>query len=53
MIVSYTDLKVYQTSFSFAMEVFHLAKLFPREETYSLTSQIIRSSRSIAANISE
>lgn len=35
------------------MEIFHLTKLFPREEIYSLTDQIRRSSRSVAANIAE
>jgi len=35
------------------MEIFHLSKTFPREETYSLTDHIRRSSRSVAANIAE
>lgn len=35
------------------MDIFELAKAFPREELYSLTSQIIRSSRSISSNIVE
>lgn len=35
------------------MTVFERAKCFPREETYSLTDQIRRSSRSVAANITE
>lgn len=35
------------------MEIFHLSKAFPREEVYSLTDQIRRSSRSVAANIAE
>ena len=35
------------------MEIFHLSKTFPREEIYSLTDQIRRSSRSVAANIAE
>ena len=35
------------------MEIFHLSKRFPREELYSLTDQIRRSSRSVAANIAE
>jgi four helix bundle protein len=47
------DLKVYQLSFSLAMEIFNLSKRFPREEVYSLTDQIRRSSRSVAANIAE
>lgn len=47
------DLKVYQLSYSLAMEIFHLSKHFPMEETYSLTDQIRRSSRSVAVNIAE
>jgi four helix bundle protein len=47
------DLKVYQLSYSLAMEIFHLSKRFPKEEIYSLTDQIRRSSRSVAVNIAE
>lgn len=36
-----------------AMEIFEIFKSFPKEETYSLTDQIRRSSRSVCANISE
>ncbi len=35
------------------MEIFEVTKKFPREEKYSLTDQIRRSSRSVSANISE
>lgn len=35
------------------MDIYHLARNFPKEEKYSLTDQIIRSSRSVAANIVE
>ena len=49
----YRDLKVYQLSYKLAMEVFEVTKGFPREEKYSLTDQIRRSSRSIPANIAE
>ena len=47
------DLKVYQLAYDLAMEIFHLSRSFPREELYSLTDQIRRSSRSVAANIAE
>jgi len=47
------DLDVYNLSYSLALEVFLLTKKFPKEETYSLTDQIRRSSRSIPANICE
>ena len=47
------DLRVYQLSYSLAIEIFHLSKKFPKEEIYSLTDQIRRSSRSFAVNIAE
>ena len=49
----YKDLKVYQLSYKLAMEIFEITKSFPKEERYSLTDQIRRSSRSVPANISE
>jgi four helix bundle protein len=50
---SYKDLKVYQKSYEAAMEIFDFSKKFPKDEMYSLTSQIRRSSRSVSANIAE
>lgn len=50
---SFRDLNVYQLSFECAKEIFRLTKSFPKEETYSLTDQIRRSSRSVCANIGE
>jgi four helix bundle protein len=47
------DLKVYQLAYKLAMEIFHASKAFPKEEKYSLTDQMRRSSRSVAANIAE
>jgi four helix bundle protein len=47
------ELDVYQLSFSLAMKIFEVTKGFPKEEMYSLTNQIRRSSRSVTANISE
>ena len=47
------DLKVYQLAYKLAMDIFKASKSFPKEEKYSLTDQIRRSSRSIAANIAE
>jgi len=47
------DLKVYQLAYKLAMDIFKASKSFPREEKYSLTDQIRRSSRSIATNIAE
>ena len=53
MLRGHRDLKVYQTAHKLAMEIFRVSKLFPEDERYSLTSQIRRSSRSVAANIAE
>jgi four helix bundle protein len=49
----YKDLKVYQLAYKLAMEIFEETKMFPREERYSLTDQIRRSSRSVPGNIAE
>ncbi|WP_340102548.1 four helix bundle protein [Rhodohalobacter sp. 8-1] len=50
---SHRELDVYQMSFNASMNLFELSKSFPREEQYSLTDQVRRSSRSVAVNISE
>jgi len=49
----HTDLDVYKRGFAVAMRLFHLSKKFPKEEMYSLTDQVRRSSRSVCANITE
>ena len=49
----YKDLKVYQLAYKLAMEIFEITKSFPKEERYSLTDQIRRSSRSVPGNIAE
>ena len=53
MFRGHRDLKVFQLAYRLSMEIFQLTKHFPREEVYSLTDQIRRSSRSVAANIAE
>jgi len=53
VINSFRDLIVYQKAYKLAMEIFELTKNFPKEEKYSLTDQIRRSSRSVTANIAE
>ena len=53
MFRGHRDLKVFQLAYRLAMEIFHLTKQFPKEELYSLTDQIRRSSRSVAANLAE
>jgi len=50
---SVKDLAVYRKAFDAAMEIFELSKSFPKDELYSLTDQIRRSSRSVCANIAE
>lgn len=52
-ITRHTELEVFKRAFAAAMEVFAISKKFPREEMYSLTDQLRRSSRSVAANITE
>jgi four helix bundle protein len=49
---THKDLRVYQTSSEAGMEVFR-SKMFPREEVYSLTDRIRRSSRSVSGNLAE
>jgi len=53
MIQSYKDLEVYKRSFKMAMDIFWISRNFPKEEMYSLTSQITRASRSVSLNIVE
>lgn len=50
---SFKELKVYQLSFEAAREIWLISLKFPKEETYSLTDQIRRSSRSVCVNIGE
>ena len=50
---THKDLDVYQLSFEAGMQIFELSKNFPKEEKYSLTDQIRRSSRSVSGNIAE
>jgi four helix bundle protein len=53
VIRSHEELDVYKLAFDAAMRIFEASKRFPREETYSLTDQIRRSSRSVSGNIAE
>ncbi|MBM3130187.1 MAG: four helix bundle protein [Chloroflexi bacterium] len=52
-VASFQDLVVYQKARAFQRELFQVSRAFPRDETFSLTDQIRRSSRSIGANIAE
>lgn len=53
IIKSHKELEVFQLSFKSSMQIFLFTKTFPKEETYALTSQVRRSSRSVSANIAE
>ena len=50
---SFKDLIVYQKAYKLAMEIFEISKGFPKEELYSLTDQVRRSSRSVTSCIAE
>ncbi|OHB79927.1 MAG: four helix bundle protein [Planctomycetes bacterium RBG_16_55_9] len=50
---SVRDLEVYKLAFEAAMEIFEISKSFSKEETYSLTDQVRRASRSVCTNLSE
>lgn len=50
---NFRNLTVYKKAFALAMEIFEISKRFPKEERYSLTGQIRRSSRSVCSNIGE
>src|SRR2546423_13648315 len=52
-ITRHQELDVYKKSFEASMSIFRASKVFPKEETYSLTDQIRRSSRSVCANLAE
>ncbi len=52
-IQTHRDLEVYRKAFEAAMDIFEASKGFPKEETYSLTDQIRRSSRSVCTNLAE
>ena len=47
------ELNVYKEAYELAMEICELSKAWPKEERYSLTDQIRRSSRSVCGNLRE
>jgi four helix bundle protein len=53
LIKHHWEFDVYKLAMEIAGEVFQLTKSFPREEMYSLTDQVRRSSRSVSAQIAE
>lgn len=50
---SHRQLIVYKLAFELSMEIYWITRTFPKEEIYSLTSQILGSSRSVSANLAE
>lgn len=50
---THRELEVYKLAFNTAIEVYEISKTFPKEELYSLTDQVRRSSRSVCANTGE
>lgn len=53
VILVHTDLVVFQNAFNAAVQIHDITRNFPSEEKFSLTDQIRRSSRSVAANLAE
>ena len=49
----YRELTVWRKAMELAKEVYRLAPLLPREETYGMRSQITRAASSVPANIAE
>jgi four helix bundle protein len=50
---SFRDLEIYKLSRQLSREIFEISKKFPKEEMYSLTDQLRRSSRSVGSQIAE
>jgi four helix bundle protein len=50
---SFKELIVYKKAHKLAMDIFEVSKTFPKEEKFSLTDQIRRSSRSVSSCIAE
>jgi len=53
MLRNYKDMIVWQKSYALTLDIYKITKEFPREEIYSLTSQIRRAAISVVSNISE
>lgn len=51
--MDFRELLAYKKAFELSMDIYMLSKSFPKDEKYSLTDQIRRSSRSVCANIAE
>jgi len=53
LIKTFEDLDIYKESYKLALEIYKITRNYPRDEIYSLTSQIRRASTSITLNIAE
>ncbi len=53
MVKHFRELRVYRAAFDAAMRIFECSKEWPKEERYSLTDQIRRSSRSVCEQVAE
>ena len=53
MATGFRNLTVYKKAFTLAMDIYHVSRKFPKDELYSLTTQIRKSSRSVCSNIGE
>lgn len=50
---NFRKIKVYQRAIDFAVEIYRVSKIFPKDELFCLTSQIRRAVTSISLNIAE
>jgi four helix bundle protein len=53
MVKSYRNLEVWQSGMDLATECYRLAKVLPKSEEFRLTSQLLRASASVPANLAE
>lgn len=53
MVNSFEDLKIWQLAHKLMLEVYEIPGKFPKEETYTLISQLRKSALSVSANIAE
>ena len=53
MLRNYKELKVWQKSYQLCLDIYKITKIFPKEEIYTLTSQIRRAAISVPSNIAE
>ncbi|MBK8503145.1 MAG: four helix bundle protein [Saprospiraceae bacterium] len=52
-VTGFENLEIYKRSIELRKKTFKIANLFPKEEKYNLTDQIIRSTRKCPSNIAE